>query len=166
MVVSVSVDADKALARFSPSGIPEQVRRNLRQAIPPLMRELSSRIDTNLAALRSRTHLQLKGGPQGEMIENAQQIVGHAEMTWTGDPKASMVPQVLETGARPHVIRAVNAKALSFFWPAVGAQVFFKQVNHPGFPGIHYMERAFESMRRGIVDRLTQAVKSGASETL
>ena len=35
-------------------------------------------------------------------------------------------------GTRPHVIRAVNARALSFYWPRVGRQVFFASVNHPG----------------------------------
>lgn len=163
-MIEIKVDANRALARFSPSGIPEQIRRNLRAAIPDLLRDLSGRIDANLSVLKSRKNLQLKGGPQGQMVENANEIVGIAQMTWTGDPKASMVPQVLETGARPHKIRAVNAKALSFFWPKVGSQVFFKEVNHPGFPGIRYMERAFESMQTKIVDRLTQAVKDGANE--
>lgn len=162
--VEIKVDAEQALARFSPSGIPEQVRSNLRAEIPSLLRELSSRIDANLAQLKSRKNLQLKGGPQGQMVENANEIVGIAQMTWTGDPKASMVPQVLETGARPHKIRAVNAKALSFFWPKVGSQVFFKEVNHPGFPGINYMERAFQSMQEKIVDRLTQAVRDGVQK--
>ena len=112
MVVEVKVDATKALARFSPAGIPAQVRNNLRMAIPPLMRELTAQIDTNLSVLKSRTHLQIVGGRQGQMIENASQIVGKAEMGWTGDPKASMVPSVIESGARPHVIRAVNAQSL------------------------------------------------------
>lgn len=35
-------------------------------------------------------------------------------------------------GARPHVIRARNAAALSFYWPKVGRRVFFARVNHPG----------------------------------
>lgn len=35
-------------------------------------------------------------------------------------------------GARPHIIRARRAPVLSFFWPKVGRQVFFKSVNHPG----------------------------------
>ena len=35
-------------------------------------------------------------------------------------------------GARPHLIRAKNARALRFYWPKVGGIVFFKKVNHPG----------------------------------
>jgi hypothetical protein len=162
--LKVTVDADRVLARFSPAGIPMQVRNNLRRVIPDLMRGLTARIDSNLGALKSRTHLQLKGGPQGQMVENASQIVGRAEMTWTGNPKASMVPKVLESGSKPHVIEAVNAKALAFFWPAMGGMVFFKKVMHPGFPGIHYMENAFNSMRSEIVDKIGTAVKTGLQQ--
>ena len=161
MPVTVKIDAGEALQRFSPAGIPVQVRNNLRAAIPPLMRGLTAEIDSNLSALKSRTHLQLRGGPQGQMVENAQGITGRAEMTWTGDPKAAMVPVVLETGAKPHVIAAKNVSALHFFWGAVGGWVFFKQVNHPGFPGIHYMQRAFDSMRSEIVEKVTGAVQRG-----
>lgn len=35
-------------------------------------------------------------------------------------------------GARPHVIRPRRAAVLSFYWPKVGRQVFFRRVNHPG----------------------------------
>lgn len=164
MAIEVKVDATKALARFSPAGIPEQVRNNLRMAIPPLMRDLTGLIDDNLSVLKSRKNLNIIGGPQGQMIENANEIIGKAEMGWTGDPKASMVPQVLETGSRPHVIAAVNAKSLAFFWARTGAMAFFKQVKHPGFPGIHYMENAFKKMEPSIVRELTKAVKDGVSK--
>lgn len=164
MVVQVKVDATKALARFSPAGIPVQVRNNLRQVIPPLMRDLTARIDANLSVLKSRTHVQIQGGRQGVMIENAQGITGVAEMIWTGDEKASMVPAVLESGSKPHVIRAVNAKTLAFFWDKVGKTVFPRQVMHPGFPGIHYMERAFEAMKPRIVVEIEKAVKEGAKK--
>lgn len=159
MPVEVKVDP-AALVRFSPAGIPESVRRNLRVAIPPLVRELMSRVDDNLSALKSRTNLKT----DGTMVENPTKIVGHVGVSWTGKTEANMVPQILETGAKPHVIRARNAKALSFFWDVVGGQVFFKQVNHPGFPGIRYMERAFQSMQSEIVDKVTQAVTQGARE--
>ena len=32
---------------------------------------------------------------------------------------------------------------------------------HPGFPGIHYMENAFNAMRPRIVAQLTKAVNDG-----
>ncbi len=40
--LQIDVDARKALARFSPSGIPESVRKNLRSIIPDLTRRLGS----------------------------------------------------------------------------------------------------------------------------
>jgi hypothetical protein len=168
MTVEVKVDATRALARFSPAGIPEQVRANLRNAIPPLMRELTARIDSNLAVLKSRTHLQIKGGPQGEMVENAEGITGVAEMGWTGDARASMVPEVLESGSKEYVIR--GNPVLAFPWPNApipqpkGGIFFFRQVTHKATTGIHYMENAFNSMRAEIIDKITAAVQSGTKE--
>lgn len=49
-------------------------------------------------------------------------------------------------GARPHVIRARNAAALSFFWPKVGRQVFFKSVNHPGNAGQPFLRNAVHAV--------------------
>ena len=72
MAMTVTVDATKALARFSPAGIPAQVRNNLRMAIPPLMRALGAQVDSNLAALKSRTRLKTTE----VMMENATEIIG------------------------------------------------------------------------------------------
>ena len=48
----------------------------------------------------------------------------------------------VEQGTRPHVIRAVNARALSFYWPRVGRRVFFASVNHPGTRPNPFMQDA------------------------
>lgn len=48
----------------------------------------------------------------------------------------------VEYGTRPHVIRARRSPVLSFFWPKVGRQVFFKQVNHPGSAGRFFLTHA------------------------
>lgn len=163
-MIAIQVNAQSALARFSPAGIPEQVRRNLRATIPGLLRSLAAEVNRNLdSGLKSRARVQIDKG-QGEMVENARGITGRMEMIWTGDPSASMVPQVLESGARPHVIEAKNAGALYFYWPVVGANVFFRKVNHPGFPGIRYMQNAFEGMKSEIVGKLEESVKDGARE--
>ena len=167
MSLAINVDARSALARFSPAGIPQQVRANLRAAIPPLMRDLSAAIDSNLGALKSRTNLQLKGGPQGQMIENATQVIGRAEMMWTGDPAASMVPAVLEGPPKhggTYPIVPINAKALYFYWPKVSSFVALKKVNHPYFKGIAYMAAAFDSMRSQIVMTLENAVNEGVKK--
>ena len=158
--VQIKVEADKALARFSPAGIPEQVRKNLRTVIPDITRQLMKRVDDNLGKLKSRSRLQT----QGKMIESATQLTGTVAVEWTGDDSGKIVPQVLESGAKPHVIDARNARALSFIWPVLGGRVFFRRVNHPGFPGIHYMQDAFDSMRAEIVSELTDAIQKGANE--
>lgn len=38
----------------------------------------------------------------------------------------------IEHGTRPHIIRAVNASVLSFFWERKGEQFFGPLVHHPG----------------------------------
>lgn len=162
-MITVEVNGARALARFSPAGIPEAVRKNLRAAIPGLLRELAGQVNSNLSVLKSREHVQIDRG-EGVMIENASGITGQLDMIWTGDQAASMVPLILESGAVPHVIEAVNVSALAFNWPALGGQVFFKKVNHPGFPGIHYMQNAFDKLRPEIVQKIEDAVRAGAAE--
>lgn len=161
MPVQVTVTDNSAIARFSPAGIPEAVRNNLRRTIPGLTRKLAANVDSRLdSELKSRTNLKIQP-PQGEMIEGPRQVVGRVRVVWTGNQAASMVPQVLETGARAHPIEAKNAGALAFFWPAVGRQVFFKRVWHPGFPGIHYMQRSFQEMEDEIFEGISNAVHQG-----
>jgi hypothetical protein len=165
--ITVTVEDKAVLARFSPAGIPTQVRNNLRRVIPDLLRQFTGFVDNELSVLKSRTHLQFIGGPQGQMIENPQQVVGRAEMGWTGDPKKSFVPIIIEKGShhtRP--IRAVNAQALAFFWPKVNKMIFVKAVglSDPSkldFPGIHYMQRAFDALGPHIRESIQEAVDEG-----
>lgn len=46
------------------------------------------------------------------------------------------------TGARPHVIRARNARTLAFYWPKVGRMVFPVSVNHPGNKGSGWWKKS------------------------
>lgn len=41
--------------------------------------------------------------------------------------------EYVELGVKPHTIKPLNKKALSFIWN--GQRVFFKSVEHPGFDG-------------------------------
>lgn len=36
------------------------------------------------------------------------------------------------TGTRPHIITAKGGGVLSFYWPKIGGQAFFRSVHHPG----------------------------------
>src|SRR5437899_2343461 len=101
-MITVKVDATSALARFGKSGIPDDVRRNLRALIPDLTRRLASRVDANLTAgLRTRRRLQVKSA----MVENRQGITGRVTVVSTSEPL--MLPLWLESGTRAHAIETL-----------------------------------------------------------
>jgi hypothetical protein len=53
-------------------------------------------------------------------------------------------------GTVPHIIEAVNANALAFYWEKVGDFVFFKRVKHPGTKANPFVERAIDTTERRI----------------
>ena len=55
--------------------------------------------------------------------------------------------QYVIEGTRPHVIRATNRRSLSFYWPKVGGQAFFKSVNHPGNSANPFWQTVFNNTR-------------------
>lgn len=161
MIPEFRVDARQAYAKFSRSGIPEGVRNILRRRLPDLIRDFGARVEQKLdTQLKSRRRLRVRK----EMVENPREIVGRVSVVWTGGPEGKMVPQVLESGAKPHVIAARDAQALRFFWPKTGRTMFFKQVMHPGFPGIFYMESTMQEMEPDIVQALRQAYLTAANQ--
>lgn len=158
MRVRIEVDARNALARFSPEGIPQAVRRNLAAVLPDLTRRLGAAADRNLdTGLQSRNRITLKK----EIVENDRGITGRVTAVWTGDRAKAFIPQVLESGARAHPIAARRAAVLAFFWPRIGRMAFFREVWHPGFPGIWYMQNAFRSMEDEIFESIDRAVRGG-----
>lgn len=56
--------------------------------------------------------------------------------------------QYVVEGTRPHPIRARNARALSFYWPKLGGQAFFKSVQHPGTRANPFWDDVFGQARR------------------
>ena len=152
--VEIKVDATRALAKFD--RIPVSVRDNLRKVLPDLTKQLGSLVDSKLSSgLKSRSSLTVKQ----ELVENIHQIYGRVSVV---SSKLSFLPKILESGARPHVIE--GNPFLSFFWEKLGKQVVLRSVNHPGFPGIHYMQDSFSEMRDQIVSGLKSAVKEGAKK--
>lgn len=163
-MLTIEMDATRAMARFGPSGIPMRVRENLRRLIPPLTRDIGSTVDSKLASgLKSRRRLETKI----EMVENPREIYGRVRVVWTGEAEKSFIPIILESGAAPHIIQARNAmvhgtkngRVLSFYWPRIGGQAFFPRVNHPGFAGIHYMHETFAEMEAEIRERLNAGIR-------
>lgn len=53
---------------------------------------------------------------------------------------------IYEYGARAHPIYPQNGTALHFVWQALGQEVFFHHVNHPGFEGRHRLSALEESI--------------------
>ena len=157
-MITVTVDSTKALARFSPAGIPEAVRRALRRALPDLTRRLGAAIDTRLdTGLKSRRTIENKV----ELVENPTALYGRVR-TIASAPSPAMLPSWLNTGTAPHEIAARNVGALFFFWARLGKNVMFRKVNHPGFAGIQFAEGAWADMRGEVVDTISAAVKEGA----
>lgn len=157
-MITVTVNAEQALAKFSPAGIPQAVRTNLRRVLPDLTRRLGTAVEAKLASgLKSHATLEEKT----ELVENPTAIYGRVR-TVANPPSPALLPQWLETGTAPHEIAARNSPALAFFWDKLGMNVLFRRVSHPGFAGIHYTEQAFAEMQDEIVTGLTEAVREGA----
>jgi hypothetical protein len=159
VIPTITVDATKALARFSRAGIPEDVRNNLRRILPDLTKRLSASVEDKLdTELRSRRRLEVRK----LMREDPTKIIGQVQTVATAEPR--MLPRWLDTGTRPHLITARNASALFFFWEKMGRWVSFHSVWHPGFPGLNYMQRSFQEMEDEIFRSIEEAARSGARE--
>lgn len=61
-------------------------------------------------------------------------------------------------GTKPHIIEAVNAKALYFYWDAIGDYVFFKRVKHPGTKANPFVERAIDTTENRIPEFVQMAL--------
>lgn len=157
---TITVDDRAALARLS--RLTEDVRGALRTALPAIGLDLQAKVRAKLVPgvlFKSSTNLRV----DAKLVENSRQISTQVTTVWTGDPDRSMVPAVLESGARPHVIEAKRAKALYFFWERLGMNVAFKRVNHPGFPGRSYMESTFDENRDAYTEQLRVALAAVVS---
>lgn len=62
-----------------------------------------------------------------------------------------------EFGTRPHVIRAIRAKALRFYWNKRQDVFFFRSVNHPGQTPKPYVDRAGRFAERGMSEELDRS---------
>lgn len=161
VIPTITVDARRAMARFGPRGIPEQVRMRLRGTLPSIGKKLTRGIEEKLdSELKSRTRLKTTA----EMRENPNEIYIKVSEIWTGASSQNMVPAVLDTGSKPHEIAAKNASVLYFFWEKLGRNVAFRRVMHPGFPGINYMKRTLAEQQREITDTLKRNVIEAMNE--
>lgn len=166
-MIEIEIDASRAMARFGSDGIPLAVRNRLRQLLPDIGKQLGDLINRRLnTMLKSRTNINV---PQ-EMHESVNEIYVRVAIEWTGDASKAQVPSWLEYGTRPHMIEAINARALSFFWPKAGgmfgtSQVFFKRVMHPGMSAYGFMSNSMAELRPEISQKLREGVVQAMKET-
>lgn len=138
---TVEVDARNAIARFTK--IPENVRNNLRRDIPGLTKSVTKTVREKLIpGVLFKTTTRLLPAVRQMMVENPHEVVGRVFVDPTLFP--AVVANTLESGSRPHEIRARYASALFFFWAKLGKNVAFQKVNHPGFAGRSYMQSSFQ----------------------
>ncbi len=168
MVVTVSVDARQAIAKFSPAGIPTAVRNNLRRVLPDLTKRLGALVESKLdSGLKTRRRLVVKK----ELVENPTAVYGRVRTISTSEP--FLLPLWLEEGTKPHTITGnplLWFRTGKAFTTAAGklipegTLISKHEVKHPGFAGIHYTRDAFAEMESEIRLRLEDAVKLGARE--
>jgi len=155
--IEIKVDTTRAIAKLG--RITPQVRDNLRKVIPDLTKALGKLIGAKLdSGLKSRKTLTVAQ----ELHESVNRITGVARVEASASsPK--LLPTYLEEGTRPHEI--IGNPVLAFPWDKLGgATAFFRKVNHPGFAGLHFMEKAFSEMQEEIVGEIKAAVKEAAHE--
>ena len=93
--------------------ITTRATRAVQTAAPRLESELKRTSPVKTGTMRGRTTVAAAG-----LTATATIDTGYASYVREGTP--------------PHTITAKRAAVLSFFWPRVGRQVFFRTVNHPG----------------------------------
>lgn len=153
MAIQVQVDATRAISKLT--RLPEAVRENLRRLIPQEIHRLAVRVNQKLdSGLKSRRSLQVQESFDDSSLYGAVTVVS------TKEP--SFLPQILEAGARPHIIEG-NPR-LYFFSEELGHIIAPFRVHHPGFRGIHYMEESANELRRDILRDLERAVREGARD--
>lgn len=154
--LTIRVDATRAYAKID--SITPRIRDQLRKVIPDLTRQLGAAVNSKLASeLKSRKTLNVAQ----ELHETTRQIYGLVRLE-AADPSPALLPTYLEEGTRPHEI--AGNPILAFYWDKMGADVFFRRVQHPGTKAYQFMARTFAEQREDIVNEIEDAVATGARE--
>ena len=119
----------------------------LRRDLERQMRVVSQRVAADMTAELRRTSPVITGDLYSSIT--SRYVVTPNRATIDFQAEAPYAEYVIE-GTRPHVIRARNARTLSFYWPKIGGQAFFKSVNHPGNAPNPFWRRVFDQSRRFI----------------
>ena len=123
----------------------------LRKDLERQMRAVGQRTSADMTAELRRTSPNITGDLYSSITSRYTVTPNRVTIDFVADaPYAEAVIK----GARPHVIRAKNKKALSFYWPKIGGQAIFRSVNHPGNKPNPFWENVFKNSRRYIENAL------------
>lgn len=120
--------------RVDLASIPEELRASIQQVERQTLLEMSQ--IAHESALRG-ADVHTKTGALYQSTYN-RAIVGGREVGH--DPQRAPHALFVVFGTKPHQIRPRNRKALR--WPSGGSFMFAQSVQHPGYAGDDYMERA------------------------
>lgn len=120
-----------------------RVRRQTNEEVADFIRQV-------LREVRYQARLHVSFGPYttGNLARSIEVDGPHIGFSGASGSVGSRLSHaaVAEVGARPHVIRPVNGRFLKFYWRKVGRVVHLEKVNHPGYRGKGYLEKAAESV--------------------
>ena len=166
MAQGIQVEVDgKVIAEYE--RLPNKLRAQLRHDLPEITREVKAAVAAKLTpgALFKTTN-RLLPALSSEMVETTKNEI-YGRVYIDGRKFPSVIANTLESGSRPHPIKAKFAPALVFFFEKLGHWVRIappRFVNHPGFPGRSYMKSTFDEKKDHITDRLKQSVAKAFEE--
>jgi hypothetical protein len=116
----------------------------LRKDLDRQMRRVGQEVAADMTAELRRTSPVITGDMYSSITSRYTVTPERVVIDFEADiPYAQYVIE----GTRPHVIRAKAGRSLSFYWPKVGGQAFFKSVNHPGNAANPFWQTVFNNTR-------------------
>jgi hypothetical protein len=116
----------------------------LRKDLDRQMRRVGQEVAADMTAELRRTTPVITGDLYSSIT--SRYVVTPERVVIDFEADAPYAQYVIE-GTRPHVIRATNRRSLSFYWPKIGGQAFFKSVNHPGNQPNPFWRTVFDNTR-------------------
>ena len=116
----------------------------LRKDLERQMRRVGQEVAADMTAELRRTSPVITGDLYSSITSRYTVTPDRVVIDFQAD--APYAQYVIE-GTRPHVIRATSRRSLSFYWPKIGGQAFFKSVNHPGNAPNPFWSTVFDNTR-------------------
>ena len=162
-MITIEVDDRAVITKLT--AMPDKVRSALLKKTQYLALKLEQKVKENLnnGILHFITG-ELYGSIFNQVKADENSVMG--KVASSASSKAAPYARIQEFGGttKPHVIEAVNGKALMF--QKGGSTIFVKKVNHPGsvIPAHHYMGKAFDDIKPEIKEKYSEAVGEAIHE--